>query len=273
MRILILIIWLLLGIAYWFISKDCCVATTESESTVITTDAEESNASKKDAEKVITRHSPIRFAKSSALPLFDDRWNAFRDSLVRNMGKDSVLSVKGLYFKDEEYAGSENLGASRAKNVIELFDSTFQSRIELNSGLKGDSFDIDEQYNLAEFRYLRRTAQVKEIEDRTIIYFAFNSTRKLSNNEVETYLDDVAERVKKSGEKIRLIGHTDNIGDEKINLELSEQRAVVIKNYLIEKGVNPAKIMVSAEGEGSPIADNATQAGRDRNRRVELQII
>lgn len=67
-------------------------------------------------------------------------------------------------------------------------------------------------------------------------------------------------------------GHTDDVGEAAFNLRLSEQRALSVARYLADAGVARARLLVVGHGESEPVADNATQAGRDRNRRVELQL-
>ncbi|MCU7960079.1 MAG: OmpA family protein [gamma proteobacterium symbiont of Bathyaustriella thionipta] len=72
---------------------------------------------------------------------------------------------------------------------------------------------------------------------------------------------------------IKIIGHTDNIGEDSENMELSEQRAAAVSQYLIEAGVNPNKILAIGAGESQPVATNDTEEGRAENRRVEIQIL
>ncbi len=72
---------------------------------------------------------------------------------------------------------------------------------------------------------------------------------------------------------IMIAGHTDSTGTEAYNQQLSERRAQVVKNALAGQGVNPSRMTVIGYGEGKPIADNGTEAGRQINRRVEITII
>ena len=67
-------------------------------------------------------------------------------------------------------------------------------------------------------------------------------------------------------------GHTDSVGSKKRNQELSEERAMAVKNYLAGQGIDAAKMATEGFGEEKPIESNATQKGRDKNRRVELTI-
>ena len=72
---------------------------------------------------------------------------------------------------------------------------------------------------------------------------------------------------------LKLSGHTDNEGTPEKNLLLSEKRANAVKNYLVKKGAKADKIIAEWFGQTMPIADNATPAGRQKNRRVEMKII
>lgn len=73
--------------------------------------------------------------------------------------------------------------------------------------------------------------------------------------------------------RIRIEGHTDSTGSEDYNLRLSQQRAEAVKNALVIRGIDPARIETIGLGESSPIADNTTEVGRQMNRRVRVVII
>jgi OOP family OmpA-OmpF porin len=79
--------------------------------------------------------------------------------------------------------------------------------------------------------------------------------------------------VKEPTWKIKIVGHTDNVGSDASNLELSKKRAIAVSNYLVTKGVDASKITTDGKGESMPIATNDTPEGRDKNRRVEFTIL
>ena len=86
-------------------------------------------------------------------------------------------------------------------------------------------------------------------------------------------LDGVALVAKKYDKTIlEVAGHTDNVGGEAYNKQLSQRRADSVAQYLETKGVAQARIMTAAGGEDHPIASNATETGRAQNRRVEVTI-
>ena len=71
--------------------------------------------------------------------------------------------------------------------------------------------------------------------------------------------------------KLRIEGHTDNVGGAEANLTLSGQRALTVKNAAIAKGVVKERLIAVGFGQNKPLADNTTEDGRAKNRRVELQ--
>ncbi|OOZ35681.1 OmpA family protein [Solemya velesiana gill symbiont] len=85
-------------------------------------------------------------------------------------------------------------------------------------------------------------------------------------------LNDVAMKVMKSkgDESLMIIGHTDSVGFEAYNQGLSERRAQVVADYLGSLGVSSNRMATKGMGESQPIADNGTEEGRAKNRRVEI---
>ena len=70
--------------------------------------------------------------------------------------------------------------------------------------------------------------------------------------------------------EVRIIGHTDSTGSDELNDRLSTERAQATKNYLVSRGVDASHVIVAGRGEHEPVAVNSTDAGRARNRRVEI---
>lgn len=73
--------------------------------------------------------------------------------------------------------------------------------------------------------------------------------------------------------KLRITGHTDDVGTEAANLILSQRRAESCRDYLAQRGIDPERFLVFWYGESQPIADNTSPEGRQRNRRVEMEIV
>jgi outer membrane protein OmpA-like peptidoglycan-associated protein len=72
--------------------------------------------------------------------------------------------------------------------------------------------------------------------------------------------------------EIDLTGHTDNIGSDEMNRELSLRRAESVRRWLVEQGLDSAGITIAGRGKSQPVASNGTDEGRARNRRVEITV-
>jgi outer membrane protein OmpA-like peptidoglycan-associated protein len=72
--------------------------------------------------------------------------------------------------------------------------------------------------------------------------------------------------------KLKVDGHTDYIGSDEYNLKLSEGRAASVKTFLLKKGIDAGRVKTEGFGETTPVADNKTAAGRQKNRRVEMKV-
>ena len=106
--------------------------------------------------------------------------------------------------------------------------------------------------------------------------FSSNSTvlTDQSKKEIDSFLSDVSgDAGGTSGLMFVVAGYTDNTGSAKYNYELALLRAVNAASYLTtDKKIEPGRMMVMSYGEKSPVADNATDAGRAKNRRVEILV-
>jgi outer membrane protein OmpA-like peptidoglycan-associated protein len=102
--------------------------------------------------------------------------------------------------------------------------------------------------------------------------FEFNSTTL--DDDAREYLDELAKALIDNPElKIKLVGHTDNVGSEKFNQRLSIHRAQTLKDYLVEQGVNSERITADGKGMKEPLNKNETEEDKAKNRRVELTIL
>jgi OOP family OmpA-OmpF porin len=87
-------------------------------------------------------------------------------------------------------------------------------------------------------------------------------------------LDDLVGKVKGINlEVIIAVGHTDNVGSDVYNQKLSVKRAESVKAYLVSKGIEKNRIYTEGKGEKQPVADNKTTEGRNKNRRVEIEVV
>jgi phage tail-like protein len=99
------------------------------------------------------------------------------------------------------------------------------------------------------------------------INFGNGSADPGSNAAVQGLADDLKNNPDK---RVRVEGHTDNVGSAASNQTLSQQRADAVRNQLISGGAQPSQVTAIGFGEDQPIADNNTAAGRAQNRRVDV---
>ncbi|AYB30412.1 OmpA family protein [Chryseolinea soli] len=99
----------------------------------------------------------------------------------------------------------------------------------------------------------------------------FETGSALIKPESYKLLDEILQSsVVAEGLKVGVYGHTDNVGGAQSNQALSEERANSVKSYLLSKGLSSQRIEAKGFGPSNPIADNATAAGRAKNRRVQI---
>jgi OmpA-OmpF porin, OOP family len=102
----------------------------------------------------------------------------------------------------------------------------------------------------------------------------FEYEKSEPDEESHKTLDDLVKYLqRKSTIKVEISGHTDNIGRESKNHQLSEARAKAIVDYLIAQGIEKKRLSYKGYGSREPIDDNNTEAGRQKNRRIEVRIL
>lgn len=115
-------------------------------------------------------------------------------------------------------------------------------------------------------------APKEEVITTNRIHFAFN--KSVIRAESYPVINEILDSIKGRPEidSVRVEGHTDSVGSDAYNMRLSDQRANSVRNYMVDHGYPAEKVTAVGMGEGSPIADNATKAGRAQNRRVEFHL-
>jgi outer membrane protein OmpA-like peptidoglycan-associated protein len=103
------------------------------------------------------------------------------------------------------------------------------------------------------------------------LYVNFDTGKATIKPDSAQTLDDAAAALKMAADlKVEVAGHTDNVGAPEANLKLSQERAQAVMAALVERGIPAARLTAKGYGQTAPIADNRTDDGRAKNRRVEL---
>ncbi len=141
----------------------------------------------------------------------------------------------------------------------------------------GIGYYMDRQETALRQRLEGTGVRVQRIGDQIKLIMPGNITFDSGRAELKSHffrtLDAVAEVLQKFNKtNVDVSGHTDSTGSADLNQRLSEQRAISVSDYLQSRGVASQRLFTSGYGPRFPIADNSTAAGREDNRRVEIQL-
>jgi OmpA-OmpF porin, OOP family len=143
--------------------------------------------------------------------------------------------------------------------------------------LQAAESDGNYQLMISEREAMQQDIGVNELVDKLskdgfiTLYVTFDTAKSTIKTESAKTLDTAAAALKSAGEtKVEVGGHTDNVGTPEANLRLSQERAQAVMAALVQRGVPAARLTAKGYGQTSPIADNRTEDGRAKNRRVEL---
>ena len=111
------------------------------------------------------------------------------------------------------------------------------------------------------------------IIERVTLHFPFEFNSAELDDPTENFLEELTATLKENENlKLKIEGHTDNIGSDKFNLRLSQKRADSVKEHLIKLGINPERLLSEGLGMHQPLNENLTDEERAKNRRVELTV-
>jgi len=141
----------------------------------------------------------------------------------------------------------------------------------------GQLLDVEIKERAMELRADFKNALDSENDaDKTILLkHVFYNTGSAALSDLSKYELDNLTNILKSNDNVtvELAGHTDSQGDDASNMDLSQNRAQNVMDYLKNKGLDDSRLRYTGYGETSPIGDNGTEEGRVLNRRTELRII
>ena len=211
---------------------------------------------------------------------------ATRAQDVKPSGNDAVFNVEV----------TSKSGKPRQGEVISLVSQKSKKSFQGTTGPDGkcvitipsnDKYDIYYKYFSQQVRY--RDVEVPGGDHRMTYTFTmkydppktftlknvfFDTGKSTLRKESNAALDELAEALKlKPAMVIEIAGHTDDVGSDESNLQLSQGRANSVRDYLLHAGITPRRVIAKGYGESQPVADNATEEGRQQNRRTEVRII
>lgn len=169
----------------------------------------------------------------------DHSGGALRGALIGGAAGGAIGAGAGAYMDKQQTEFEQQLQKERAQHQIE----------------------IERQQN-----------EILKLTMNSEVSFDFNSARiKPSFYSPLNKIADIMSRYPKT--QIVVVGHTDSVGSEQYNLNLSLRRANAVGDYLIMRGVSTSRMGTEGHGEMEPIASNDSAAGRAQNRRVEIFVV
>jgi general secretion pathway protein A len=198
---------------------------------------------------------------------------------LRTQKDDFFANIKNYYssllLKRPEISQSEPQSSGESQISQQSLDEVISPEDEPSHKLPTSLAESEngDQVQISEERLVDETGeQLDLIRDKLVIPFRFNAVTL--PDEARITLDKMVSAVQKNENLSVLIkGYADTLGDHYYNIELSTLRANIVKSYLIDKGVEPARIEILGLGEKDPLGDNSTSEGRAANRRVEIELI
>jgi peptidoglycan-associated lipoprotein len=159
-------------------------------------------------------------------------------------------------------------------SAVEGQVQTMSSQIaDLDSRLKQTTAKADQALDNIQRLQLQRKMV---LDMKQGAFFANNSTvlTEQAKKDIDSFLSDMRGEADGTGSLLYVVaGYTDSVGTGKFNYELGRLRADNVANYLsAQKKIDPASLSVISFGENEPVASNATEAGRAKNRRVEILV-
>jgi outer membrane protein OmpA-like peptidoglycan-associated protein len=197
---------------------------------------------------------------------------------------DVKIKIGGYTDKIGDDAANLKLSDGRAKAVKTALEKEGVATQVPQAEGYGEKFAVVPETATDEERKADRKIAVRLIKDEPklqvklnellvgkIIEFE-NGTDKLTPKG-QAILDEIVPIIKGSTDNLEVSGHTDNAGRPELNKLLSERRAKAVLNYLVGKGIEADRLTSKGYGQDKPIADNNTPEGKQRNRRIEFEVI
>lgn len=211
------------------------------------------------------------FSEEEAFKLADYA-NQLENAILDYNPADSLYIAKrtGDFSKDLcGYTDEEVIKISNYLKELEKLDSLNKANEKAKEEAltkANEEKAIEETKAVEEAKAIVQTEKVANYDK--FVYFNTNSS-KISNANLDALVNELNENKDLT---VLLVGHTDASGSDNYNLNLSLLRAKTVQKLLVSKGIKIHRIKVKGEGEAKPIADNETEEGKAKNRRVEISV-
>jgi len=266
-------------------AREAVVRAEDARVVALRREHDEAEAARLNAEKEKTEAARIRAQEES-----QQRAQAEADRVAADTAKKEALAAADAANRERAAAQTAKLEADQARQAAE---QARQAALAQQQQLAADADKA--RLAAAEAERQRSDAEQQQAQLRQQLFAQFNQilqTRDTARGLIVNMSDvlfDTGQYTLKPGAREKLAkvsgiilahpglaieveGHTDSVGGDEYNMKLSENRADAVRSYLVEQGVSRDSVTGKGFGKTSPVADNATAAGRQMNRRVELVV-
>jgi outer membrane protein OmpA-like peptidoglycan-associated protein len=266
-------------------AREAVVRAEDARVVALRRERDEVEANRLNAEKEKAEAARIRAQEESR-----QRAQAEADRVVADTAKKEALAAADVANRERAAAQVAKLEADQARQLAEQARQAAlaeQQQLAAEAGkarlaaAEADRQRQDAEQQQAQLRQqlLAQLNQILQTRD-TARGLIVNMSDVLFDTGQYTLKPGAREKLAKvsgiilahPGLKIDVEGHTDSVGGDDYNMKLSENRANAVRSYLVEQGVSRDGVNARGFGKTMPVADNATAAGRQMNRRVELVV-
>lgn len=196
---------------------------------------------------------------------------------ARQALSEAGLPADGVYFNGRDSVLTGEVANEEASGLAEMVVQqvygvrAVANQLAIKPGIQtGEMLDA----GVAPTKGLHVPSHRYPVEQVDLHEVQFEYAKSELNSDAMNVLEEVAVLLRKSPEQvIEVSAHTDNQGTALGNLAVTNARANVIRDYLVSKGVNATQVVARGYGSMRPVADNATEEGRQQNRRIEITVL
>jgi outer membrane protein OmpA-like peptidoglycan-associated protein len=266
-------------------AREAVVRAEDARVVALRRERDEAEANRLNAEKEKTEAARIRAQEESR-----QRAQAEADRAAADAAKKDALAAADAANRERQAALAAKLEADQARQeadrarqeaLIQQQQLAAEADRARSAAAQADQqrHDAEEQQAQLRQQLLAQFNQILQTRD-TARGLIVNMSDVLFDTGQYTLRPGAREKLAKvsgiilahPGLKIEVEGHTDSVGGDEYNMKLSENRAEAVRSYLVEQGVSGDSVTAKGFGKTSPVADNATAAGRQMNRRVEMVV-